>query len=431
MCDIIVKVNFQALGCRLNEAELERWSSEFIQKGHHVTSDSKDADIIVFNTCSVTAEADRKSRNQINKIHKANPNSKLIVTGCYASLQPQQVAQHLGVDLVISNADKDSLTQQVQKTFDLVDLHAEQEIQSSLFARGRHRAFIKVQDGCRYRCSFCIVTLARGDEKSQSEQSIINEINRHHEQGVNEVVITGVHVGGYGSDTGSNLYRLLSELLDKTTIPRIRLASVEPWDLPDNFFDLFHDQRLMPHMHLPLQSGSDSVLRRMSRRCKTAEFSQLVEKARSSIAGFNITTDIIVGFPGETETEWNESLRFVEQTGFGHIHIFSYSQRAGTKAAQMSHQITKEVKKQRNHEMHLLANQLKISAMESMVGSSQNILWERQVDAARNLWTGYTPQYFKVLSHNPQNLESMITAAQISSVDEDMQSLTALSPVDF
>ena len=427
MCDIIVKVNFQALGCRLNEAELERWSSEFIQKGHHVTSDSKDADIIVFNTCSVTAEADRKSRNQINKIHKANPDSKLIVTGCYASLQPQQVAQHLGVDLVISNADKDSLTQQVQKTFDLVDLHAEQEIQSSLFARGRHRAFIKVQDGCRYRCSFCIVTLARGDERSQPVKSIVDEINRHHQQGVQEVVITGVHVGGYGSDLGTSLYELLSEILDKTTIPRIRLASVEPWDLPGNFFALFHDKRLMPHMHLPLQSGSDTVLRRMSRRCKTGEFSDLVGKAKSTIPGFNITTDLIVGFPGESDYEWNETLRYVEQLGFGHIHIFSYSPREGTKAATLEGQIARQVKKERSHEMHLLADQLKIAAMEKMRSNDDEVLWEKGGKADSQRWTGYTSNYHKIsLQHDyPQDLESRITPVKVTGLNEDGKCLLA------
>lgn len=422
-----MKVNFQALGCRLNEAELERWSSEFIQKGHQITTDSKDADLIIFNSCSVTAEADRKSRNQINKIHKSNPDSKLVVTGCYASLQAEQVKRQIGVDLVIPNTQKEELVSQVQNFFDIADILHEQKIQSSIFTRGRHRAFIKVQDGCRYRCTFCIVTVARGEERSQSIKSIINEINQHHEHGVQEVVITGVHVGGYGSDIGSNLYQLLNEILDKTTIPRVRLASVEPWDLPDNFFDLFKDQRLMPHMHLPLQSGADSVLRRMARRCKTGEFAGLIEKARSAIPDFNITTDIIVGFPGETEKEWAESLRFVEQTGFGHIHIFSYSARAGTKASRLPGQLPKEIKKQRNHEMHYLANQLKIQALDTMLGKSVDVLWENATDSEENIWTGYSPQYFKVTSLHDGSTKPEISSVKVTSIDRDHKSLIAMS----
>ena len=192
-----------------------------------------------------------------------------------------------------------------------------------MFSRGRQRAFVKVQDGCRYRCTFCIVTVARGEEHSRAIADIVEEINALQQQGIQEAIITGVHLGGYGSDNNSNLLELIKAILAQTTIPRLRLGSLEPWELPDGFFELFKNPRLLPHLHLPLQSGSDSVLKRMARRCKTAEFAEIVATARAEIPYFNITTDIIVGFPGETEAEWRESLAFIAGIGFGHIHIFS------------------------------------------------------------------------------------------------------------
>ncbi len=419
-----MKVNFQALGCRLNEAELESWSNEFIQKGHQLTLDSTEADLVVFNSCSVTAEADRKSRKLINRIHKSNPQSKLVVTGCYASLQSEKVKNQLGVDLVISNQQKDKLVDLVQSKLNIPAHSVQSSDESSIFARGRHRAFIKIQDGCRYRCTFCIVTVARGEERSRAQQDIIEEINKHHQLGVQEVVITGVHVGGYGSDTGSNLYELLSEILDKTSIPRIRLASVEPWDLPDNFFELFKDDRLMPHMHLPLQSGSDSVLRRMARRCKTAEFTQIVEMARTSIPLFNITTDIIVGFPGETEDEWADTLQFVEQTGFGHMHIFSYSKREGTKAARLGNQVDKQVKKERSQQVHNLARKLKLKEMEHHVNKQYNVLWENRLSQNPQLLSGYTPHYHRIVTHSHDAISSKISLATVKSLNSDHFMLT-------
>ncbi|MCK4707951.1 MAG: tRNA (N(6)-L-threonylcarbamoyladenosine(37)-C(2))-methylthiotransferase MtaB [Gammaproteobacteria bacterium] len=414
-----MKVNFQALGCRLNEAELESWSSEFIQKGYQLTLDSSDADLVVFNSCSVTAEADRKSRKLINRIHNANPQSKLVVTGCYASLQPDLIKKQLGVDLVISNLQKDKLVDLVESNFNISGSSAQIDKSSSIFARGRHRAFIKIQDGCRYRCTFCIVTVARGEERSRLQQDIIQEINRHHQQGVQEIVITGVHVGGYGSDTGSNLYELLSEIMDKTSVPRIRLASVEPWDLPDNFFELFKDKRLMPHMHLPLQSGADSVLRRMARRCKTAEFTRIVEKARTAIPLFNITTDIIVGFPGETEKEWEESLKFVEQTGFGHMHIFSYSKREGTKAARLPDQIEKNIKKERSLQIRELAEILKLNELSKHIGRKDTVLWENRISSNTPILNGYTSFYHKIYSQSGSRKIQQIESVGIRSINKE------------
>ncbi len=413
-------VHFQALGCRLNEAELESWATDFVDRGYRVTTDADEADVVVFNSCAVTGAAERKSRQQIRRLRRVNPRASLVVTGCHASLDPGAVRDGLGVDLVVGNVDKDEL---VARTLALPALarHAVSSPRPTVFddpnallLRGRHRGFVKIQDGCRYRCTYCIVTLARGDERSRSEAEIVDDINRLHAGGVNEVALTGVHVGGYGSDTGSSLLALLGEILTRTTIPRIRLASVEPWDIPDGFLELFADERLMPHMHLPLQSGCDSVLRRMARRCKTADFERLVERLRGAVDGFNVTTDLIVGFPGETDAEWQQTLRFVERVGFGDMHVFPFSARAGTKAARLPDPVDDATRKARSREMHALSRRLRRRELERHVGRRVRVLWEQPVAAGETVWAGYTPHY-----HRIHAADAALVAGQLGTVAVD------------
>jgi threonylcarbamoyladenosine tRNA methylthiotransferase MtaB len=420
-----VYINFQALGCRLNEAELETWANQFMQLGHQVTTDAAEADVVVFNSCAVTAQADRKSRQQIARLQRSNPAASLVVTGCHASLNPQAVKSTLGVDLVVDNQHKEQL---VERTLQLLgdasgvgQLTAVEDagLPSALLLRGRHRGFIKIQDGCRYRCSYCIVTIARGAERSRSEADILSEINRLHRQGVQEIALTGVHVGGYGSDTGSSLHLLLRQILEHTDMPRIRLASVEPWDLAPDFFALFDNPRLMPHMHLPIQSGCDSVLRRMARRCKTAEFARLVDEARSALPLFNVTTDLIAGFPGETEQEWRQTMDFIASVGFGHMHIFPFSARAGTRAARLPDQLDGAVKKARSREMHLLAAELKRRELSRHLGTQAEVLWEQQINADTGQWTGYTPHYHKIVSTDPAIRAATISRVSIDAVSSE------------
>jgi threonylcarbamoyladenosine tRNA methylthiotransferase MtaB len=429
-----MKVHLKALGCRLNEAELEQWSQDFMKQGHSIVTNTEDADWVVLNTCAVTQDAGRKSRKLMNRLYRENPAAKLIVSGCHATLQEDEVAKTLGVDLVVGNQEKDQLPARVMQQFAVNNMPeiATEPGETSLFSRGRQRAFIKIQDGCRYRCTFCIVTVARGDERSRTPADIVEEINRLHTQGIQEIVLTGVHVGGYGSDLNISLYELVNSILQETDIPRIRFASVEPWDLPDDFFSLFENKRIMPHMHLPIQSGADSVLRRMSRRCKTSEFTDLVNLARQKIPGFNVTTDIIVGFPGETQEEWEQTLSYVEETGFGHIHIFSYSPREGTKAARLSDPVPNDIKKQRSQELHQLADQLKADFLQKHIGMSVPVLWERGrlVDENQPLgdkvFTGYTPNFCKLETQVSGTilLENKIRDVSISALLQDDLLLT-------
>ncbi|WAR46720.1 tRNA (N(6)-L-threonylcarbamoyladenosine(37)-C(2))-methylthiotransferase MtaB [Methylomonas rapida] len=396
-----MQIHLKTLGCRLNEAELETWAQAFQAKGHTVTRNLHDANLVVLNSCAVTQDAVKKSKQLIRRVHRDNPAAKLVVSGCYATLNQTEAEQLMGVDLIVGNQDKNQLVEKVLSELNLDSMPAmsTEPGEVSLFSRGRQRAFVKVQDGCRYRCTFCIVTVARGEERSRSIQEVVDEINALHAQGIQEAIITGVHLGGYGSDIDSNLVELIQAILDQTEIPRLRMGSLEPWELPEGFFVLFENPRLMPHLHLPLQSGSDSVLRRMARRCKTAEFAELVAKARATIPHFNITTDIIVGFPGETEEEWRESYDYIKNIGFGHIHIFSYSPREGTKAAGLPNPIGNDIKRQRSRALHELAENLKQTFIAENIGTQAAVLWEGQSEILENGLTrffGYTPNYLRV-----------------------------------
>ncbi len=421
-----MKVHLKTLGCRLNEAELETWAQAFQQSGHQITRQAETAHLIVINSCAVTQDAARKSRQLIRRIHRDNPQAKLVVSGCYATLNEDEAASLLGVDLVIGNKDKDRLVEKAltELNMDSMPALSTEPGEISLFTRGRQRAFVKVQDGCRYRCTFCIVTVARGEESSRPVQAVIDEINALHRQGITEVILTGVHLGGYGSDLGNNLSDLIKAILAQTDIPRLRLGSLEPWELPDDFFELFDNPRLMPHLHLPLQSGSDTVLRRMARRCKTEEFAAIVNRLRAQIPHFNVTTDIIVGFPGETEQEWQESFNFIKQTGFGHIHIFTYSSRAGTKAAGLPNQLGNDLKKQRSKQLHELAETMKLKFFEDNVGHEFPILWEGYSEALnddKQRVFGYTPNYLRVgcVIGNDRSIKNRTLNCLITAVEED------------
>ncbi|MCQ8182417.1 tRNA (N(6)-L-threonylcarbamoyladenosine(37)-C(2))-methylthiotransferase MtaB [Methylomonas sp. SURF-1] len=421
-----MQIHLKTLGCRLNEAELETWAQAFQAKGHAITRNVNDAQLVVINSCAVTQDAVKKSKQLIRRVHRDNPQAKLVVSGCYATLNESEAAQLMGVDLIVGNNDKNQLVERTlsELNMDSMPAMSTEPGEVSLFSRGRQRAFVKVQDGCRYRCTFCIVTVARGEERSRGVDEVVAEINALHAQGINEAIITGVHLGGYGSDIGSNLAELVQAILARTDIPRLRMGSLEPWELPDGFFELFKNPRLMPHLHLPLQSGSDSVLRRMARRCKTAEFAELVNQARSAIPHFNVTTDIIVGFPGETEQEWRESVEYIQRVGFGHIHIFSYSPREGTKAAGLPDQISQDLKRQRSRELHALAETMKQAFTEGNLGCVVPVLWEGQTETLANgdqRYFGYTPNYLRVTCDAPagRSLENLIVPARLESVAAD------------
>jgi len=418
-----VRVHLQSLGCRLNEAELETWARQFRQRGLRIAGEDEAADLVVVNTCAVTDEAVRKSRKLLRRVQRENPRARLVVSGCAASL-PDTLPADAGIDLLVPNTVKDRLVEiaAAELALPLMPATAAEPAAAALFARGRQRGFVKIQDGCRYQCTFCITTVARGPERSRTAADVCDDINALAADGIQEIVLTGVHAGGWGGDLGDDLAGLLATVLRETDVPRIRLGSVEPWGLSERFWRLFEDRRMMPHLHLPLQSGADSVLKRMARRCKLAEFEQLAARAREAAPGFNLTTDIIVGFPGETDAEWRQTMDAVERIGFGHLHIFAYSPRAGTRAATMPDQVTADTKRARGRELHALGQRLKRAALERQVGRTLPVLIEGPFNdpSAAGDGAGYTPNYLlvRIRGAGSGELINRIEAVRIEGVND-------------
>jgi len=435
-----VRVFLTTLGCRLNEAEIGELARAFRAAGHAVVEAAQEAQLLVVNTCAVTGEASRKSRKLIAGLHRSNPDAALAVTGCYAHLEGERAAALSGVDLVLDNRDKDRLVEIVTARLDETSLPeplAERDAGGGTAegaAKRRTRAFVKVQDGCRNHCSYCVVTLARGEERSRSVAEVVREVSALCEAGYREVVLTGVHLGGYGRDLDSNLSKLVTALLAETPVPRLRLSSLEPWDLPPRFWELWQNPRLMPHVHLPLQSGCDSVLARMSRRCTTASFRALVADARAAIPDLTVTTDVIVGFPGETDAEFEATLAFVRDLGFAHVHVFAYSPRTGTRAAMLPNRVSAQITRARSRTLHEVSARMRAAHARAFLGQTRPVLWESRAPnaaEAETRWLGYTDNYLRVVSvpRADGSLSNQITPARLERVAAEPPALLEASPV--
>ncbi|MEM7347853.1 MAG: tRNA (N(6)-L-threonylcarbamoyladenosine(37)-C(2))-methylthiotransferase MtaB, partial [Chloroflexota bacterium] len=398
----------------LNISEVEDMARRFTSQGHRLVGPGDLADLYIFNTCAVTHVAARKSRQVIRQMRRANADAKVVVTGCYSQIEPEAI-EALGVDLIVSNEDKDKLPELLSEAGWLKDsdpipaidapsfiAFPEGEGQPKIDQSPDHtRAFIKVQDGCDNRCTFCIVTIARGAGRSRTLSDILAEIKRLTDLGYQEAVLSGVHLGSYGHDLGDSkgLQTLVSHILAETDIPRVRLSSLEPWDLDAEFFELWQNKRLLPHLHLPLQSGSDETLRRMARHTTQAQFSKLIEAAYTTIPDLSITTDIIVGFPGETDAEFAESLAFVEEMAFSRLHIFRYSKREGTVAAKMKGHVPSPVIQMRSQQMHTLNADLEETFRQKFIGRTMPVLWENSEPFGFGLqWSGLTDNYLRVIA---------------------------------
>jgi threonylcarbamoyladenosine tRNA methylthiotransferase MtaB len=409
-----MKVHLRMLGCRLNQSEIDTMARHFEQQGHEIVHEAQDADQIIVNTCAVTTEATRSSRKMIRDLNHSNPAAEITVTGCYAQISPNDIAVIDGVKRVVGNAQKNSIvsdiTGQQVELFD-IEPHAREERPG--FSGNRTRAFIKVQDGCDNACTFCVTTLARGDGQSRDTDEIINEIKYLHANDYQEMVLTGVHLGSYGHDMGNRhgLVQLVERILNETDMPRLRLSSLEPWDLSDGFFDLWQNPRLQPHLHLPLQSGCDATLKRMRRNTTQAEFRELMHAARSKIPDVRITSDVIVGFSGETDEEWAISKAFIEEMAFDGLHVFRYSVRPGTPAAKMRGKVPNTVKKERSHELITWATKREEQFAAQYAGQQLPVLWEAVTGSSEAgfMQAGYTHNYIRVQTTHPRILTNHIT----------------------
>lgn len=418
-----MKVFLETTGCRLNQSEIEMLARQFRRAGHTVVGSAAEADLCVVNTCAVTRQATRTSRNLIRRLHRDNPAAEIVATGCYAHLSPDRVAALPGVAQVVDNLDKERLVPLVAGA-DLPPEVFEAESLAREFMRGalgRTRAFVKVQDGCNNRCAFCVTTIARGAGRSRPLADVVSEIGALAEAGYQEAVLTGVHLGSYGYDRGERdgLARLVVAILDRTPIPRLRLSSLEPWDLSPDFFALWSDDRLCRHLHLPLQSGCDATLRRMGRRTSQVAFRALVESARAQIPDLAISTDVIAGFPGETDDEFEDSFAFVREMDFMKLHVFRYSPRAGTVASCMTRQVPEPVKKARSARLLALSDEGATRFAARFVGRELPVLWEQVTGIGPDglfYNSGLTDNYLRVELAAPRPLTNTITRARLAAL---------------
>lgn len=429
-----MKVYLHTIGCRLNQSEMDTLGRRLLTAGHELVADPAQADKIVLNTCAVTAEAARDARNLTRRFAHQNDTAEIWLTGCYVTISPADLERTSPAVRLVANAAKEQLPHLLDPTLSLdVPIYELEPIlrQFRTASLTHTRAFIKVQDGCDNRCTFCVTTLARGNGRSRPIADVLPEIQALTAAGYREVVLTGVHLGSYGRDLTqpTGLKQLVQAILTDTDIPRLRLSSLEPWDIANGFFDLWQNPRLLPHLHLPLQSGSDTVLRRMARRTNQADFRALVAQARAAIPDLNLSTDMIVGFPGETEAEFAHSQEFVAQIGFSRLHVFPYSARPGTAAARMTPQIPKAVKKARVEAMTALGQTLGLAFHQRYVGQTMDVLWETGTSTASNgrHWAGYTHNYLRVHTTHPTDLYNHITPTHITTAHPD--NLTGLPAI--
>lgn len=417
------KVSFYTLGCKVNQYETEVMREMFEAKGYTSVELNENPDVFVINTCSVTATSDRKSRRAINKAAKLNPEAIVAVTGCYSQTSPEEVKALKFADVVIGNAEKSRIVEIVEragkeKYAEVGDIMKTEKYQP-LFASansGKTRALIKIEDGCSNFCSYCIIPYARGPVRSRSEEDIINEATTLAQAGYKEIVLTGIHITSYGLDRGgAELADLLVKLHGVEGIERIRLGSLE---LTPEMIRVAQkaDQlpKLCPHFHISLQSGSDSVLKRMNRRYTSREYFEAAEKLRLAFRDAALTTDIMVGFPGETDEEFEKSRTFAEKVGFAKVHVFPYSPRKGTVAANMENQIEEEIKKVRAAKMQQTAERLEKEFCRSNIDKTLSVLFERET--AKGVYEGHAENYMVVRLKNSIDVSGKIVKIIVTGV---------------
>ena len=426
------KVAFITLGCKVNQYETNAMAQKFLEKGYEVVEHIEFADIYVINTCTVTNMSDRKSRQMLRRVKELNKNAIVVACGCYVQVAKKELEKIKEVDLILGNNEKKDIVSYVEK-FEKnkkKELEVEDVMQKKNFVEfgsvvytEKTRAVIKVQDGCDRFCSYCIIPYARGRVRSRKPESIIKEIEKISEEGIKEVVITGIHIASYGKDFKDEKYKLI-DLLEEINkikgIERIRLGSLEPLLITEEFVErLVKLEKICHHFHLSLQSGCDETLKRMNRRYNTEEFRKVVKLLRKNYKDVNLTTDIIVGFPGETEEEFKKTYEYLKEIKFYKMHVFKYSKRQGTKAAEMKEQIDGNKKEERSRKLIELSNKNEKEYNEQYIGKEVEILWEEEKD---NIYKGHTKNYILAYYENEKNkikLENKIIKAKCIGAEND------------
>lgn len=426
------KAALHNLGCKVNAYETEAMQHLLEEAGYEIVPFTQKADVYVINTCSVTNMADRKSRQMLHKAKKNNPDSIVVATGCYVQTSEKEVLNDLSVDIVIGNDRKHDLVRLLEEySLDSVndtvdDINDGKHDFEELFidqTKEHTRAFIKVQDGCNQFCSYCIIPYARGRVRSRRFENVIAEVERLAANGFKEVVLTGIHLSSYGVDfeEATGLLELIQAVNAVKGIERIRLGSLEPKIVTEHFVsELSKLDKICPHFHLSLQSGCDATLKRMNRKYTTKEYERGCELLRKYFVHPAITTDVIVGFPGETEEEFEQTKAYLEHIHFYEMHIFKYSKRKGTRAAVMPDQIDEQVKAARSEKLIALGHDMSKEFRKFYIGKNEEVLFEEKaVIGDKEYFVGYTKEYVKVAKKTDENLENQIVSGRISGMLTD------------
>jgi threonylcarbamoyladenosine tRNA methylthiotransferase MtaB len=398
-------IALDTVGCKLNQAESQFFARQFAQRGYRLVPADNGADVYILNTCTVTHSADSKCRQLLSQARRRNPDVLVVAVGCYVERARQDLARLDGVDLVLDNRQKMKLVSLLEEPGYLNP----PSVPAPAKADFRTRAFIRVQDGCNNFCSYCIVPLVRGREQSLPTDGVLSEIRERVADGDKEVVLTGTEIGAYNHQ-GVGLSGLLKRILAETEIARLRLSSLQLQEITPELLGLWPDERLCRHFHLSLQSGSDDVLERMGRRYTTADYKRAVEQIRKAVPEVAITTDIIVGFPGETDTEFRESCNFARQMRFARIHVFPYSPRPGTQAATMPNHVEDTVKQERSRRMLALGRACVRNFKRQFLGKKVMVLWEKQTCG---VWSGLTDNYIRVFTKSDKDLTNQLVSVKL------------------
>lgn len=418
-----------ALGCKVNQYESEAIAELFAEKGYEIVGIDEEADVYVINTCTVTNFGDKKSRQLIRKVKRQNENAIVAVVGCYAQTAPKELMEIAGVNLVIGTKDRAQIVEMVEQ-YDRangVENHVSDIMKERVFEplsiqklANRTRAYLKIQDGCSQYCSYCIIPYARGPIRSREPQEVVAEVKRLAENGFKEVVLTGIHVASYGKDRkDTSLLDILKQVHEVEGIERIRFSSIEPNVVTEEFAQTMAAlPKVCDHFHLSLQSGCDKTLKEMNRKYDTEKYRQAAVTLRKYLPKVALTTDIIVGFPGETEEDFRESYAFAEEIGFAKIHVFPYSPKRGTPAAARKDQLLNAVKAERSHTLIQLSDKMAADFLADAVGTDAEVLYERAV--GDGIYEGHTTNYMKVHGRSEVDLTNRIAKTHITRAEGEM-----------
>ena len=416
-----MRIAFYTLGCKVNQYETQILEQLFVQRGYTLVPPEEEADVYLVNSCTVTAAGDQKTRQALRRFKRRNPQAVTVLTGCYPQAFPEQAARLTQADLVTGTSERNQIPQLVEQLLGggermvSIKSHRPREIFEPMRADGfleRTRAFVKIEDGCDRYCSYCIIPTARGPVRSKPLEALVEEVDALAKKGYREVVLSGINLSSYGRELGLRLVDGVLAVCRRTGIERVRLGSLEPELLTQEDIRLLaSEKKFCPQFHLSLQSGCDSTLKRMNRRYTSAEYLEIVGHIRQSFENAAVTTDIMVGFPGETEEEFNQSLDFARLVGFAKVHVFAYSRRPGTKAADMPNQVPNRVKEERSSRMIQVCEEGRRAFLRSQAGRVEQVLFESvQPDGS---WEGYTLNYTPVRVQSSENLQGQCRAVRL------------------